>query len=159
MIVCDIKAMYIIIYAVPTLIRGPGIKAGSVNDKDIVLNIDVLPTFLDLAGIKYDTNTYDGKSWVGKIIGDNHDNEGALLRETMLTQYMSIGTYLDFSFCPTWWPNDNGSAFPGQSLDPPCCNDEGQAWMIDDETTNNWRALRMMNGSVDVMYSVKFEAS
>merc|ERR1712176_1750933 len=66
---------------------------------------------------------------------------------------MSIGTYLDFSFCPTWWPSDDGSVVPGQTLDPPCCNDEGEAWMIDDETTNNWRALRIINESVDYMYS------
>ena len=139
---------------VPTMIRGPGIKPGSVNNKDMVLNIDILPTFLDLAGIKYDDNTYDGKSWIGNVIpNDDMTANGTLLRETMLTQYMSIGTFLDFSFCPTWFPGKDGSVFPGQNLDPPCCNEKGQAWMIDDTTTNNWRAIRIINETVDYMYA------
>eukprot|EP01084_Bolivina_argentea_P024581 45793_1 len=150
---CTKKEPYDTDIRVPLLMSGPGIKKDIVNNRDIVLNIDIVPTFLDLAGIKYDPNTFDGKTWVGNVIGIGDQINDVPLRENMLTQYMSIGTYLDFSWCPTWWPNKDGSVFPGQNLHPPCCNENGEAWMIDDTTTNNWRALRIINNSVNYMYS------
>ncbi|XP_050307144.1 extracellular sulfatase SULF-1 homolog isoform X2 [Anthonomus grandis grandis] len=57
---------------VPFLIRGPGIKKG-VTFNDIVLNIDLAPTFLDLAGIKVPPNM-DGRSIVPVLFKSRKPN-------------------------------------------------------------------------------------
>ena len=133
--------------------KGPKV-AKNVTKYDIVGNIDILPTFLSLAGIKYDDNTYDGKSWEeGGILSDDTPNDQAdNWRTVYLSQYQSVGTY-GFSHCTTWFPADNGSVVPGQLLKPPEKNANGIAWLVDDTDTNNWRALRIINKTNNMMYA------
>ena len=127
---------------IPMYFKGPKV-AKNVTKYDIVGNIDILPTFLSLAGIKYDDNTYDGKSWEeGGLLSDDTVNDKAdNWRTVYLSQYQSVGTY-GFSHCTTWFPADNGSVVPGQLLKPPEKNANGIAWLVDDSETNNWRAYK-----------------
>jgi arylsulfatase A-like enzyme len=53
---------------VPLLARGPGIKAGAVTER-FALNVDLAPTFLDLAGVKVPADMH-GKSLVPLLRGE-----------------------------------------------------------------------------------------
>ena len=131
---------------IPISIAGPNIKKGIISN-EIVGNIDYLPTMLDLANITYNASDYDGKSWANFILNGNNDNYN---RNIYLTQYKSVGTY-GFDHCQTWF-SLNGSTFPGQLLDPPAKNADGEPWLVDDTQTNNWRAIRILNETMNQVY-------
>ena len=112
---------------------------------------------LDLAEIEYDVNTYDGMSWVqGGIVkpysDGTRDKYGNITnwRDIILTQYGGNPWVTDFrTACPVW----NGTEFPGRNVNPPCCNKDNQAWMTNDPVTNNWRAIRILNDTMNVVYA------
>eukprot|EP01084_Bolivina_argentea_P176008 304657_1 len=137
---------------VPMYFRGPNIPKQQTK-MEIVGNIDILPTFLDLAGINYDRNTYDGRSWLDMFnqsnINDNYND--VEWRTVFLTQYQSIDT-LNFSHCKVWYPSNDGSLVPGQIVMPPDDNSNGKEWLVDDEQTNNWRVVRIINETTNWMY-------
>ena len=140
---------------IPMYFRGPNVPKNKIT-MDVVGNIDILPTLLSLAGIEYDKDTYDGRSWTDGVLNgvltDDDMIKADEWRSIYLTQYESTGT-LSFSHCQTWFPSANGSVCPGQNLRPPEYNPEGQAWLVDEQSTNNWRALRIINESMNVMYA------
>lgn len=57
----DKRQFYEFDIRVPLMVRGPGVKSGQTR-KDLVLNIDLAPTFLDLAGIT-PPDDMDGQSF------------------------------------------------------------------------------------------------
>eukprot|EP01084_Bolivina_argentea_P254514 427889_1 len=132
---------------IPLYLTGPSVKKGSINSR-LVGNIDILPTFLELAGIKYDKNTYDGRSMVDVI----NDNKTEDWRDIYLSQYASTGTH-DLSQAAMWFPGENGSLIPGKIEHAIGTNEYGQAWMIDVQETGSWRALRIMNDSYNMLYA------
>lgn len=139
---------------VPLFVRGPGISKGSTSDV-VIGNIDFVPTFLGLAGIEYDSdsNGYDGIDWSSHLLSDNNDDEDVeeMTRDVFLSEYISIGTKC-LSACPAWYPGKDGESYPGHVKSAPCSNDQGQEWMIDVSVTGNWRALRIMNETDNMMY-------
>ncbi len=61
--------------AVPLIVRGPGIPAGTVVD-DVVSLVDLYPTILEMAGAEMteaDRATRPGESWLPLIAGKPHD--------------------------------------------------------------------------------------
>ena len=148
---------------IPTYISGPNVEGKSVS-KAMVSNIDFLPTMLDLAGIEYAVNDYDGMSWVrGGILNVSNFSKSATStiekwRDRLLIQYGQAShltfseSHLTFSQCKTWFPASNGS-FRGQDPRPPAANPQGEAWVINDHLTNQWRAIRIINESVNAIYA------
>ena len=122
-------------------------------------NIDFLPTMLDLAGIEYAVNDYDGMSWVrGGILNASNSSISNYSkienwRDRLLIQYGRYGSGdADFSHCRTWYPAANGS-FRGYVPNPPASNALGQRWIMDDGVTNNWRAIRILNETMNAVYA------
>ncbi len=72
---------------VPLLLRVPGVPPGVVSDRQVSL-VDVLPTLLDLLGVK-DTQARDGRS----LVGSRAEPGRAVYAESLVP-------YLDFGWAP-----------------------------------------------------------
>ncbi|XP_040076617.1 N-acetylglucosamine-6-sulfatase isoform X2 [Ixodes scapularis] len=81
---------------VPLLVRGPGIPAGRV-EQSIVLNIDLAPTFLDLAGLP-SREDMDGTSF-GSLLVHMRSGSTAPGRLSFLVEYTGEGKAQDLSQC------------------------------------------------------------
>ena len=153
---CSKQQLYETDIRIPTYISGPNIEGKSTSDA-IVSNIDFLPTMLDLAGIEYAVNDYDGMSWVrGGILNVSNFSKSVTpkiekWRDRLLIQYGGAN-HLDFSHCETWVPSLDGS-FPNRHGKPPATNQHGEEWVVNDHITNQWRAIRIINESVNAVYA------
>ena len=148
---CGKMQPYDVTTRIPLYIKGPNIPNG-ITSNDIVGNMDFLPTMLDLAGISYDVNDYDGKSMKSILFGEDIE-----WRSTYLMEFKSIGSF-GISHCPTWYPDDSAANpfVPGQEIKPSSSLTPN---LIDDEDTNNWRVLRIIDGNMDLYYAEFYGAT
>lgn len=72
---------------IPMLVRHPGAKARGVVRDDMVLNIDLAPTFLDIAGQVPPVDMH-GKSWKGLLAGEP---QAKPFRESFFYEYFREG--------------------------------------------------------------------
>ncbi len=75
---------------VPMLVAGPNVKAGQREEKGVSL-LDLLPTFIDLAGAGKPVepiDKLDGRSLVGMMTGDSSDRE-----DEVMIEFLGEGVY------------------------------------------------------------------
>eukprot|EP01062_Namystynia_karyoxenos_P021003 TRINITY_DN17967_c0_g1_i1.p1 TRINITY_DN17967_c0_g1~~TRINITY_DN17967_c0_g1_i1.p1 ORF type:complete len:668 (+),score=178.64 TRINITY_DN17967_c0_g1_i1:107-2005(+) len=150
---------------VPFLARGPGIKAGVKLDQ-LSGNVDLFPTFLELAGITPPADM-DGHSmvpWLApSLVHDRADRHrrAAGWRDAFLNEYESVGTYYNDhsnAWAPDGYDKHCGGAMPrGPSGVPKTCTEstgvgDGNCYFVDSTHSNSWRALRIINATHDWQY-------
>lgn len=164
---------------VPLLVRGPGITRGSTFDQ-ITGNVDVTPTFLDLAGVKA-PNFMDGRSmlpWLlskDVLVSSEESGSSAPWRDQWLNEYMSVGTYYN-DHSKAWQDGKNTTAEcggnmprgPHGNVNGKCVESkgigDGNCYFVDSTHSNNWRALRILREGENLQYieydpKWKFDAS
>ncbi|KAH3877270.1 N-acetylglucosamine-6-sulfatase-like [Dreissena polymorpha] len=109
----DKRQMYEFDIRVPLMVRGPGIKAGQIS-KEVVANIDLAPTFMDLAADSFAPGA-DGISMRAILRPEDHVKRP--VRDTILVEH--VGEYQDMiPECPEY--NGQGMA----NCNPHCvCED------------------------------------
>jgi len=116
----------------------------------MVQNIDFVPTFLDLAGIGYDVNDYDGRSMKPILETGSSFDVDREWRQTLIIEYNTIKETdlgAGFGSCRMWDSNDVDSQNPfGQTVSQLPDN------YILDNIMNSWKILRIRNSSHNIMY-------
>jgi arylsulfatase A-like enzyme len=72
------NSLYNELLHIPLIIRAPGRIAEGKTITQLVRNLDLLPTILDLAGIRYDHNNYRGISLLPLMLGEGGENSRRL---------------------------------------------------------------------------------
>ncbi|XP_067396359.1 N-acetylglucosamine-6-sulfatase-like isoform X1 [Emydura macquarii macquarii] len=96
----DKRQLYEFDIRVPLLVRGPGIKANQTRPEPI-LNIDLGPTFLDLAGFNVSQTAMDGQSFLPLLVTPAQSGEW---RADFLVQYTGEGSLDRDPACPALGP-------------------------------------------------------
>lgn len=131
---------------VPLFIRGPGIPAGS-HQEALVLNVDLPPTLLQLAGIPDawpdNSGPRDGRSLV-PLLTQPHTGPAPPVgwRDRIVVQYVGWNSLQWLAFCSfnlTGLPcSSNSSQWPAVLIDAPSVT---------------YTSLRVRNASVDTLYA------
>ena len=150
---CGKQLIYETDIRIPLFMSGPDIKKGIENDK-LVSNIDFLPTLLDLAGIKYNDNVYDGISWIKGLdilTKDKNKDRNNEWRDRLLIEYKGRRE-MPFAHCLIWWPSGKEGDVGGNIVEPPGGNKNGTEYRINSDK-NQWRGLRIMNNTMNSVYA------
>ena len=169
---------------------------------NLIGNVDILPTLLDLANIDKPENI-DGKSFAqfivtdknrhyyGKNIRKNEKHKSKLTkisknwgnknvetakavkdrynynsgnrsnnnwRDMFLVQFKADASAHCFGMCNIWFANESdvlNPCYPGRIDNPPCGPHGMQLpwWYVNDPVSNNYRALRIMNDTFNIVYT------
>ena len=160
---------------VPFFARGPGIKAGTALDQ-LVSNIDIAPTLLDLAGVSV-PNIMDGRSMAPLLHGGTQPDlrtahlQARPWRTHFMTEFAEGGWQewgtnsmwatdpsnptVDFSVTPPWGPNctKRGNCPANPCPLPENCPTQMRNDYAYDDPSYQWRALRIINATHDVMFA------
>ncbi|KAF7242214.1 N-acetylglucosamine-6-sulfatase [Varanus komodoensis] len=96
----DKRQLYEFDIRVPLLVRGPGIKPNQTY-LEPVLNIDLGPTFLDIAGLNMSQSPMDGQSFLPLLV-NKEQRDG--WRSDFLVEYTGEGCTGKDPQCPTLGP-------------------------------------------------------
>eukprot|EP00730_Choanoeca_flexa_P017630 TRINITY_DN8513_c0_g1_i1.p1 TRINITY_DN8513_c0_g1~~TRINITY_DN8513_c0_g1_i1.p1 ORF type:complete len:564 (+),score=126.97 TRINITY_DN8513_c0_g1_i1:170-1693(+) len=165
---------------VPFLVRGPQIMQGA-EVPNLVANIDILPTMLELAGAEV-PDFIDGKSFLPLILNQDSPLQSEQLkqraaqwRDHFMVEYYSVGTY--YNDHSGIWSDDTNTKTCGSKppRSPPQfaniskCKEAnetgaGECYFIDSTHSNSWRLLRIMTEEENLAYieydpKWKFEAT
>ncbi|XP_054613597.1 glucosamine (N-acetyl)-6-sulfatase (Sanfilippo disease IIID), b [Dunckerocampus dactyliophorus] len=129
----DKRQLYEFDIRTPLLVRGPGIKPKQTL-KAPVLNIDLAPTILDIAGVNMSAANMDGQSFLS-IMAPSMRNGSA--RAFFLVEYTGEGLTSAEPACP--------KLGPGLSQCFPDC-------VCEDAFNNTYACVRTLDGQEDLQY-------
>ncbi|XP_028319356.1 glucosamine (N-acetyl)-6-sulfatase (Sanfilippo disease IIID), b [Gouania willdenowi] len=129
----DKRQLYEFDIRVPLLVRGPGIKA-NITVQAPVLNIDLTPTILDIAGTNLSSVNTDGFSYL-PLMAPSLRNGSA--RSFFLVEYSGEGQSTEDPSCP--------KLGPGVSECFPDC-------VCEDAFNNTYACVRALEGPNDLQY-------
>ncbi|XP_066495449.1 N-acetylglucosamine-6-sulfatase-like [Tiliqua scincoides] len=128
----DKRQLYDFDIRVPLLVRGPGIEPNRTCVEPI-LNIDLGPTFLDIAGVNASLTSMDGQSFLPLLVNQTSHSRW---RSDFLVQYTGEGSTSKDPHCP--------ALGPGVSQCFPDC-------VCEDAFNNTYACVRTL-GSLNLQY-------
>jgi len=163
---------------IPFFARGPGIAPGT-RIKALGSNIDIAPTFIDIAGLSPNPE-HDGSSLLPLLIKSSDDQANKEAQDSWRTrqiiEYLAVGTYFN-DHAKLWLsgpaeqpgtPVKYGAgpfSREGSAVDEKHCAStevagaavgSGQCSFVDSTASNNWIALRVRNQTSNFIYVESF---
>lgn len=164
---------------IPFFARGPGIAPGT-RITALGSNIDIAPTFIDIAGLPPHPE-HDGKSLLSMLTAGSSAKAreaeiAAGWRTSLMIEYLAVGTYYN-DHAALWVsgpaatpgtrtvyehgpmsmdPKMSASACEASELTTPGVVGEGKCWFVDSQASNNWIALRIRNSTSNLLYVESF---